>query len=54
MILERLMCEVEFFGRCCRGRYARLLLMWAGYPLTHYQNADLEDIVYGLIVKDRK
>ena len=47
VIIERLMCEVEFFGRCCFGeRYTRLFFMWAGYPLTHYQNVDLEDIVY--------
>lgn len=45
--IERLMCEVEFFGRCCvRGRNIRLGLVWVDKPLTHYQIADLEDIVY--------
>ena len=45
--IERLMCEVEFFGRCCiRGRYVRRFFMWVGHPLTHYQIVDLEDIDY--------
>jgi hypothetical protein len=45
LILERLMCEVEFFGRCCvRGRYIRQFLVWVDKPLAHYQIVDLEDI----------
>ena len=44
---ERLMCEVEFFGRCCvRGRFVRLFFTWVDKPLAHYQIVDLEDIDY--------
>ena len=45
--IERLMCEVEFFGRCCvRGRYIQRFFTWADIPPAHYQIVDLEDIVY--------